>query len=113
LLLRRVLISALGVAIGQYWMVILGYGFVADRLGIGYISPVSTLIKWFPAGRAWHRIAIIFGGGALIAFPRGSDLDAPAVSAPPVEREASGIAKTFLVHRPSVYAAFCRWLAGC
>src|SRR5882757_8526514 len=43
------LISALGVAIGQYWMVILGYGFVGGiGLGIGYISPVSTLIKWFP-----------------------------------------------------------------
>jgi len=37
------------VAIGQYWLVVLGYGFVGGiGLGIGYISPVSTLIKWFP-----------------------------------------------------------------
>src|SRR5690606_32914822 len=43
------LVSALGVTLNQYWMVIVGYGFIGGiGLGIGYISPVSTLIKWLP-----------------------------------------------------------------
>ncbi|MDX6585287.1 MAG: hypothetical protein QOI10_4471, partial [Solirubrobacterales bacterium] len=41
------LISAAGMALGQYWLVVVGYGFIGGiGLGIGYISPVSTLIKW-------------------------------------------------------------------
>jgi hypothetical protein len=54
------LISALGLYLRQYWMVVVGYGFVGGiGLGIGYISPVSTLIKWFlgpvcpPVSRSW------------------------------------------------------------
>ena len=54
-------ISALGVAVDQLWIVYLGYGFIGGiGLGLGYISPVSTLIKWFPdrpgsprASRSW------------------------------------------------------------
>ena len=43
------MISALGVYIGQYWLVILGYGVLGGiGVGIGYISPVSTLMKWSP-----------------------------------------------------------------
>jgi MFS family permease len=51
------LISALGLYLRQYWMVVVGYGFVGGiGLGIGYISPVSTLIKWFPdRARSVHR----------------------------------------------------------
>ena len=66
------LISALGVSIGAYWLVVLGYGFVGGiGLGIGYISPVSTLIKWFPDRPGLSTgIAIMgFGGGALIGAP--------------------------------------------
>jgi MFS family permease len=66
------LISALGVALGQYWLVVLGYGFVGGiGLGIGYISPVSTLMKWFPdrPGMATGIAIMGFGGGALIASP--------------------------------------------
>ena len=66
------LISALGAATGQYWLVVLGYGFVGGiGLGIGYISPVSTLIKWFPdrPGMATGIAIMGFGGGALIASP--------------------------------------------
>jgi len=80
------LISALGVAIGQYWMVILGYGFVGGiGLGIGYISPVSTLIKWFPdrPGMATGIAIMGFGGGAFDRLPV-VHLDAHRVSAPPV-----------------------------
>jgi len=65
------------VAIGQYWLVIVGYGFVGGiGLGIGYISPVSTLIKWFPDRPGLSTgIAIMgFGGGALIATPLTNQL---------------------------------------
>ena len=66
------LISALGCYTGQFWLVVLGYGFVGGiGLGIGYISPVSTLIKWFPdrPGLATGIAIMGFGGGALIASP--------------------------------------------
>src|ERR1044071_7205312 len=43
------LVGALGIATSQLWLVYLGYGVIGGiGLGIGYISPVSTLIKWFP-----------------------------------------------------------------
>ena len=66
------LLSALGAATEQYWLIVLGYGFVGGiGLGIGYISPVSTLIKWFPdrPGMATGIAIMGFGGGALIASP--------------------------------------------
>jgi MFS family permease len=65
-------IGALGVATKQLWLVYLGYGFIGGiGLGIGYISPVSTLIKWFPdrPGMATGLAIMGFGGGALIASP--------------------------------------------
>jgi MFS family permease len=54
------------------WIVYLGYGVLGGcGLGIGYISPVSTLIKWFPdrPGMATGMAIMGFGGGALIAAP--------------------------------------------
>ncbi|HEX7297536.1 MAG TPA: OFA family MFS transporter [Solirubrobacteraceae bacterium] len=66
------LIGALGVATKQLWIVYLGYGVVGGiGLGIGYISPVSTLIKWFPdrPGMATGLAIMGFGGGAMIASP--------------------------------------------
>src|ERR671912_840558 len=65
-------IGTLGVATSQLWLVYLGYGVVGGiGLGIGYISPVSTLIKWFPdrPGQATGLAIMGFGGGALIASP--------------------------------------------
>ena len=65
-------IGALGVAVEQLWLVYLGYGFLGGiGLGIGYISPVSTLIKWFPDRRGFITgIAVAgFGGGALVTAP--------------------------------------------
>ena len=70
-------IGALGVATGQLWLVYLGYGFIGGiGLGIGYISPVSTLIKWFPdrPGLATGLAIMGFGGGALIASPLSESL---------------------------------------
>lgn len=66
------LVAALGIGIGQLWLVYLGYGVIGGiGLGIGYISPVSTLIKWFPdrPGLATGMAIMGFGGGALIASP--------------------------------------------
>jgi MFS family permease len=65
-------ISALGVYIHNLWLIYLGYGVIGGcGLGIGYISPVSTLIKWFPdrPGMATGMAIMGFGGGALIASP--------------------------------------------
>jgi MFS family permease len=70
-------VAALGVATTQLWLVYLGYGFLGGiGLGIGYISPVSTLIKWFPdrPGLATGLAIMGFGGGALIASPLSSML---------------------------------------
>ncbi|WP_299051077.1 OFA family MFS transporter [uncultured Nocardioides sp.] len=66
------LVGALGIATAQLWLVYLGYGVLGGiGLGIGYISPVSTLIKWFPdrPGLATGMAIMGFGGGALVASP--------------------------------------------
>jgi MFS family permease len=65
-------ISAFGVSIHNLWLIYLGYGVLGGcGLGIGYISPVSTLIKWFPdrPGMATGMAIMGFGGGAFIASP--------------------------------------------
>ncbi len=66
------LVSALGVYVHNLWIIYLGYGVLGGvGLGIGYISPVSTLIKWFPdrPGMATGMAIMGFGGGAFIASP--------------------------------------------
>ena len=66
------LVSAVGIHLHQLWIIYLGYGVLGGcGLGIGYISPVSTLIKWFPdrPGMATGMAIAGFGGGALIAAP--------------------------------------------
>ncbi|WP_042802483.1 OFA family MFS transporter [Streptomyces sp. C] len=87
------LVASLGAATRQYWIVVLGYGCVGGiGLGIGYISPVSTLIKWFPdrPGMATGIAIMGFGGGALIAAPWTARL------LDVFGRDSSGISKTFL-----------------
>ncbi|GGM26013.1 OFA family MFS transporter [Promicromonospora citrea] len=71
------LVGALGIATSQLWLVYLGYGVIGGiGLGIGYISPVSTLIKWFPdrPGLATGMAIMGFGGGALVASPLSRQL---------------------------------------
>jgi MFS family permease len=71
------LVGSLGISTGQLWLLYLGYGFLGGiGLGIGYISPVSTLIKWFPdrPGLATGMAIMGFGGGALIASPLSRQL---------------------------------------
>ena len=66
------MISAIGVAIHQIWLMWLGSGVIGGiGLGLGYISPVSTLIKWFPdrRGMATGMAIMGFGGGAMIGSP--------------------------------------------
>ncbi len=71
------LVGALGISIGSLPLLYLGYGVIGGiGLGIGYISPVSTLIKWFPdrPGLATGMAIMGFGGGALIASPLSNKL---------------------------------------
>ena len=96
------LLSALGAVAEQYWLIVFGYGFVGGiGLGIGYISPVSTLMKWFPdrPGMATGIAIMGFGGGALIASPWSAQMLDTFGS------DSSGIALAFLVHGLT-YAVF-------
>lgn len=64
------LIGAAGLALRQSVLVFLGLGVVGGiGCGLGYISPVSTLVKWFPdrRGMATGMAIMGFGGGAFVA----------------------------------------------
>jgi MFS family permease len=66
------LIGSLGIWLHQLWLLYLGYGVIGGcGLGLGYVSPVSTLLKWFPDRRGMAAgLAIMgFGGGAIIGSP--------------------------------------------
>ncbi|MER5442152.1 OFA family MFS transporter [Streptomyces sp. NPDC002790] len=96
------LLSSLGAYTEQYWLIVFGYGFVGGiGLGIGYISPVSTLIKWFPdrPGMATGIAIMGFGGGALIASPWSAQM------LESFGADSGGIALAFLVHGLA-YAVF-------
>lgn len=70
-------ISALGIYTHQIWLMWLGSGVIGGiGLGLGYISPVSTLIKWFPdrRGMATGMAIMGFGGGAMIGAPLADKL---------------------------------------
>ncbi|MFC0131379.1 MFS transporter [Massilia eurypsychrophila] len=71
------IISAIGIYKHQMWMMWLGSGVIGGiGLGLGYISPVSTLIKWFPdrRGMATGMAIMGFGGGAVIGAPMAAEL---------------------------------------
>ncbi|NBS97892.1 MAG: MFS transporter, partial [Betaproteobacteria bacterium] len=89
------LISALGVHLHQFWVMLVGSGVIGGvGLGLGYISPVSTLIKWFPdrKGMAAGLAIMGFGGGAMVGSPFAADLMARFATATDV-----GVAKTLIV----------------
>jgi len=89
------LVGALGIRTHQLWLVYLGYGVIGGcGLGIGYITPVSTLIAWFPdrRGMATGMAIMGFGGGALIASPLSDVLMKRFASA-----TSTGVAQTWLV----------------
>lgn len=107
------LVAALGISTGQLWLVYLGYGVIGGiGLGIGYISPVSTLIKWFPdrPGLATGMAIMGFGGGALVASPVSARLLSvydPGYDAGDPTSVASGSAVSMLfVTLAVVYFAF-------
>lgn len=88
-------IAALGIHFHQIVLVYLGHGLVGGiGLGLGYISPVSTLIKWFPdrPGMATGMAIMGFGGGAMIASPLSVSLMDFFRSA-----ASTGVGETFLV----------------
>jgi len=96
-------VSAFGVSAHQLWIVYLGYGVLGGvGLGLGYISPVSTLIKWFPdrPGMATGMAIMGFGGAAMIAAPLSVWL--MSVFSTP---DHIGVAETFIV-LGIVYAIF-------
>ena len=71
------LVAALGVRLHNIGVVYLGYGLIGGiGLGLGYIAPVSTLVKWFPdrPGMATGLAIMGFGGGALVGAPLGVEL---------------------------------------
>jgi len=87
-------ISAIGIKTHQIWLMWLGTGVIGGiGLGLGYISPVSTLIKWFPdrRGMATGMAIMGFGGGAMIGAPLATKL--MAYYATPT---SIGVAETFL-----------------
>ncbi len=70
-------VSAIGIYFHVIWLLYLGYGVLGGiGLGLGYISPVSTLIKWFPdrPGMATGMAIMGFGGGAMIGSPLADNL---------------------------------------
>ena len=66
------IIGGIGILLHQLWLLYLGYGVIGGcGLGLGYVSPVSTLIRWFPdrRGMATGMAIMGFGGGAMIGAP--------------------------------------------
>lgn len=96
------LVGALGIATGQLWLLVLGYGVLGGiGLGLGYISPVSTLIKWFPdrPGLATGMAIMGFGGGAMIASPLSTrllDLYNGGFDSPTAVADGSAVALLFV-----------------
>ncbi|WP_237198840.1 L-lactate MFS transporter [Rothia nasimurium] len=94
------LIASLGVTTNQLWLVFLGYGALGGvGLGLGYISPVSTLMKWFPdrPGMATGLAIMGFGGGALIASPVSAQLMELFSGSAEKTEQASALVPSFLV----------------
>lgn len=64
--------AGFAVALASYPLFLVFYGLIGGiGLGIGYISPVSTLVKWFPdrRGMATGMAVLGFGAGSLITGP--------------------------------------------
>ncbi|MGE0280567.1 MAG: OFA family MFS transporter [Rhizobiaceae bacterium] len=88
-------IAAFGIVTHQLWIMWLGAGVIGGiGLGLGYISPVSTLIKWFPdrRGMATGMAIMGFGGGAMIGAPLATMLMSHFKTA-----ESVGVWQTLLV----------------
>ncbi len=96
------LLSALGVYIHQLWIIWLSLGVLGGiGLGLGYISPVSTLVKWFPdrRGMATGMAIMGFGGGAMIGSPLANLLmnDFKTATSPGVWQAMAALGAIYLV----------------
>ncbi|GAB3445618.1 OFA family MFS transporter [Insolitispirillum peregrinum] len=90
-------IGSVGIAYHQLWLLYLGYGVLGGcGLGLGYVSPVSTLIRWFPdrRGMATGMAIMGFGGGAMIGAPFKEWLLKIYFEAPQYLGKASDVALT-------------------
>jgi MFS family permease len=99
------LVSALGVHLHNLWLIYFGYGVLGGcGLGIGYISPVKTLIAWFPdrPGMATGMAIMGFGGGAMIAAPLSVDLMTAFASPTHI-----GVAETFVILGVGYFCFMC------
>lgn len=91
------LLGGLGILSRQLWLLYLGYGVIGGcGLGLGYVSPVSTLIRWFPdrRGMATGMAIMGFGGGAIIGVPLQESLVRAFYQAPKYLGEASQVELT-------------------
>jgi MFS family permease len=105
---RPAQVRGIGVMIHQLWLVWLGCGFIGGiGMGLGYITPVSTLIKWFPdrRGMATGFAIMGFGGGAMVGAPTAVALMSNFGNG----NAANGVAATMIV-MGAVY--FCVMAAG-
>jgi len=96
-------VAAVGIMLHQLWLMWLGAGVIGGiGLGLGYISPVSTLIKWFPdrRGMATGMAIMGFGGGAMIGAPLADKLMTHFRTP-----ESVGVWETFLV-MAAIYFVF-------
>ncbi|MDG3440032.1 nitrate/nitrite transporter NarK [Nitrospirillum amazonense] len=95
-------VSAVGIMVHQLWLLWLGGIVGGVGLGLGYISPVSTLIKWFPdrRGMATGMAIMGFGGGAMIGSPLANILINQFKSS-----DSAGVWQTFLA-MAAIYFVF-------
>ncbi len=96
-------IASVGVSLHQLWLIYLGYGVIGGiGLGLGYITPVATLIRWFPdhPGRATGIAMVGFGGGAMIGSPLAIQFMQHFHTT-----AAAGVSKTFLA-MGTIYGVF-------
>ena len=103
-------VASLGVHLHSLLVLALGYGVIGGiGLGLGYIAPVSTLVKWFPdrPGMATGFAIMGFGSGALVGAPLGVELMGRFKSATSV-----GVAETFLVMAAAYFVLmnFAAWI---
>jgi MFS family permease len=98
-------VASIGVGLHNLPIIYLGYGAIGGvGLGLGYIAPVSTLVKWFPdrPGMATGMAIMGFGGGALVGAPFGVELMGHFKSATSV-----GVREAFLVMAACYFVMMC------
>lgn len=102
-------LASVAVRTHQLWLLYAGYGLIGGiGLGLGYISPVSTLMKWFPdrPGMATGMAIMGFGGGALIGGPLAEELMKRFASATSVGAQEAMLVMAALYSISMIFGAF-------